>query len=403
MFVAGEDGYAAFRIPGIAALRLPSDASKYAVLAFAEGRKFGCGDFDGQHDVVMKRREYSAHGANDARPTTVGEKTSGAPAAFAPTTPWSNLTVLLDPLALFGAKACPPAQAKTSEASCEFWDPTPVVDRVHGVVFLLATRSWNHSGLSNQQSRMQGRMDLWVLNSTDAGSTWSAPRNITATVYDAAWGGVGTPANGHGIQLTQGAHAGRLVMPIYLRNGTDSGTRSAVIVSDDYGNSWSFLATSAVGPGTSESDVVELQRAPANAGGGGRPLMFNHRPPAGRHVRFVSRSDDDGATFVNFTQAPAALVDPGCKGGIAAWRAARALLFANDDSATAVSCILCTVTFHANLAHSFDSLPLTYLTMLARRRNAPSLARRRRDVGGEEAADLRGGRLCGRRRDGGQR
>ena len=48
VFTDGEGGYAAFRIPGIA-------ATPTALVAFAEGRKFACGDFDGQHDIVAKR------------------------------------------------------------------------------------------------------------------------------------------------------------------------------------------------------------------------------------------------------------------------------------------------------------------------------------------------------------
>lgn len=41
--------YAAFRIPGLV------DAGGNTLLAFAEGRKFGCGDFDGQHDLVTRK------------------------------------------------------------------------------------------------------------------------------------------------------------------------------------------------------------------------------------------------------------------------------------------------------------------------------------------------------------
>ena len=46
--------YTAFRIPGLVA------AGNNTLLAFAEGRKFSCGDFGrgkgkGQHDMVMRR------------------------------------------------------------------------------------------------------------------------------------------------------------------------------------------------------------------------------------------------------------------------------------------------------------------------------------------------------------
>ena len=45
---------------------------------------------------------------------------------------------------------------------------------------------------------------------------------------------------------------------------------SAIIYSDDHGHTWHFAATSLVGPGTTESEVVELQHRPG-------VLMFNHR------------------------------------------------------------------------------------------------------------------------------
>ena len=327
VFAAGEGGYAAFRIPGIATLRSRTEPMKHTVLAFAEGRKYGCGDFDGQHDVVMKRREYTY------TPSTATGSETESVLTLRASSDWSDLTILLDPMKLFDEMQCPRLLANTSAMSCEFWDPTPVVDEVNGVIFLITTRSWNHSGVSNQVSRMRGLMDVWIINSSNAGSTWSKPRNITAMVRSKTWN-VGTPANGHGIQLTQGIHAGRLLMPVYVRNGTDVSSRSAVFISDDYGVTWGFLETSTVGPGTSESDVVELQRAPLNPHGGGARLMFNHRPPRGEHVRYVSYSEDDGATFVNFTKAAAELIDPGCKGGIAAWRGEKALLFVNDDSTT---------------------------------------------------------------------
>ena len=42
VFTPGEEGYKAFRIPGIHSLN-------NTLLVFAEGRKYGCGDFAGQH------------------------------------------------------------------------------------------------------------------------------------------------------------------------------------------------------------------------------------------------------------------------------------------------------------------------------------------------------------------
>lgn len=55
--------------------------------------------------------------------------------------------------------------------------------------------------------------------------------------------------------------------------------------------------------------------------------MFNHRLHAPE--RWKSYSDDGGMTFYGFAPVPK-LPDPGCKGGIAAWPAGKALFFVND-------------------------------------------------------------------------
>ena len=72
------------------------------LLAFAEGRKYGCGDFAGQHDVVMRRS------------TDAGSS-------------WSELVVLLDPVQLFGSIQCPAASVRTEQVqaphACRCPDP----------------------------------------------------------------------------------------------------------------------------------------------------------------------------------------------------------------------------------------------------------------------------------------
>jgi sialidase-1 len=116
---------------------------------------------------------------------------------------WSKLQVVLDPFKLFGPTQCPPSQKSTAAASCEFWDPTPVADATTGEIFLLTTRSWAHNGITNEQSRMTGRMDAWLLKSSDLGATWSEPKNITSSLWSTRWR-LGTPSNGHGVQLRSG-------------------------------------------------------------------------------------------------------------------------------------------------------------------------------------------------------
>eukprot|EP00051_Salpingoeca_urceolata_P007499 m.98171 g.98171 ORF g.98171 m.98171 type:complete len:400 (+) comp15262_c1_seq2:14-1213(+) len=290
VFTDGEQGYKAFRIPGLLAVN-------GTLLAFAEGRKYGCGDFDGQHNIVYKR------------------STDGG-------TTWGALQVLLDPLAMFGKSQC--ANVTSTKTSCEFWDPTPVADHTTGAVFMMTARS------RSAADRLSGLEDMWLLRSDDLGVTWGKPKNITSDVWDPAFK-LCTPANGHAIQSA----TGRLVMPCYVRIPHISSFGNAVIYSDDHGDSWHFAPSSTHGHGTSEGEIVALQH---HAG----RLMFNERrvaqpggcSPTVKNCRWQSISDDDGLTWTSLAAVPE-LPDPGCKAGIVAWPAAKALLFSNVATTTA--------------------------------------------------------------------
>ena len=89
VFTPGEAGYAAFRIPGVASLQ-------HTLLVFAEGRKFGCDDFAGQHDVVYKRS------------TDNGQS-------------WSPLRTLLNPAKQFGHIQCPTSGVKSENGARAFF------------------------------------------------------------------------------------------------------------------------------------------------------------------------------------------------------------------------------------------------------------------------------------------
>ena len=100
--------------------------------------------------------------------------------------------------------------------------------------------------------------EFWLLKSTDEGRTWSAPAHVRPAPNAAGW--VGWSNNGvHGIQLTKGAHAGRLVIPAFLYKegepGQVPGIRGGLLYSDDHGESW---CTGAVLPdGSDEASLVE--------------------------------------------------------------------------------------------------------------------------------------------------
>ena len=87
------------------------------------------------------------------------------------------------------------------------------------------------------------------------------------------------------------------------------------------GETWAFAASSLVGEGTTESEIVELQHATPPT------LMFNHRSLYAK-TRYSSLSTDMGLHWHDFGPVPS-LPDPGCKGGIAAWPSHKALLFTN--------------------------------------------------------------------------
>ena len=92
--------------------------------------------------------------------------------------------------------------------------------------------------------------------SDDDGKTWSKARNIGDQIDDPAWGWYATGPV-HGIQLTRGAHAGRLVAGTNYDNG--AGVNAGQLVySDDHGETWHKGATDLRSDATpQEISVVE--------------------------------------------------------------------------------------------------------------------------------------------------
>ena len=329
VFTSGEGGSAAFRIPGL--LAVPPGArdngtSPAVLLAVAEGRLEGCGDFNGLHTIVAKR---SLDGGRS----------------------WSALRTLLDPRVVYGVDSCP---LNATDGGCEFWDPTPVFDNHTGDILLLAT----HSRTSSQ--RLSGRLDLWLLRSRDLGLTWATPENITQQVVTPE--GVMTPGNGHGTQLA----SGRLLVAGYMRPGGDGSEFCVTIASDDHGMTWHMQqASRAAGMGTSECEVTELCLRVNSSNGGSNVChavvvmdeRMNRDAQAARGgcghgvplCRWRSYSDDEGATWRALSPQPS-LPDPACKGGITAWRGrgidgGDAMLVSNAASTTSRT----NITLHISL------------------------------------------------------
>ncbi|MFJ9826466.1 exo-alpha-sialidase [Streptomyces sp. NPDC101160] len=190
LFRSGTAGYGCFRIPTL--VRTKSGT----LLAFAEARTSpSCAD-RGPIDTVVRRS------TNDGRT-------------------WGPIRVVLS-----GSETDPEAPYVRGNAS-------PVADLVTGDVFLLSNSE--DAVATTGDARMS-----WVQKSTDDGLTWGAPQpapRLTAT--GTGWFGTGP---GHGIQLKEGPHAGRLLVGAYERvSGTDA--RAGVLYSDDHGATWHAGAT----------------------------------------------------------------------------------------------------------------------------------------------------------------
>jgi len=226
VFSAQQYGHAAFRIPGV--LKVPTEDGLPILLAYAEGRIFGCYDFAGQHNVVVKRS------------TDFGKT-------------WDDTLIeVANPWVQNNTYGCNFEYSKSF--GCEFWDPTAVYDEVTKEIFLFA--AYTDSTDANVRVHQGGLIYMW--KSKDFGLTWSKPYNLTKEVQGIDRQFVGTPANGHGIQLKYSSKKGRLLIPFYNPFNESLYTRgSYVIYSDDHGESWKrgegFDFTS------SEGDITEMK------------------------------------------------------------------------------------------------------------------------------------------------
>ncbi len=171
-------------------------------------------------------------------------------------------------------------------------NPSAVVDSTTGNIFVLLT-------VDNSS--------VFVVSSGDNGQTWSSPTDITNSVKVTSAGNPNpnafpsTPWSwyatgpGHGIQLQNGAYAGRLVIAADHRIGTDTGGPSwaHVIYSDDHGQSWHLGGgldqTQQVNDNSNESSVVEQPDG---------SLYMSIRDNVSQYHGY-SRSVDGGMTWTN--------------------------------------------------------------------------------------------------------
>ncbi len=258
LFIAGTEGYHTYRIPALLATQ------KGTLLAFCEGRKASRSD-SGDIDLLVKR-------------SADGGKT------------WSRQQTVWDD----GANTC--------------GNPCPVVDQATGTIWLPMT--WNHGQDTESQIKQNTGKDtrrVFITHSNDDGRTWATPREITADVKRPEWRWYAT-GPGVGIQLTQGAWKGRLLIPcdysVVLPNNPD-GYCSHVIFSDDHGLTWRLGGE--IRPAVNECQVVELTNG---------TLLINMRnSDRSRTSRAIATSTDGGMTWSSVRHDPA-LVEPICQASL---------------------------------------------------------------------------------------
>lgn len=195
LFRASQDpGYACFRIPAVVR------STHGTLLAFAEGRVHDCGDA-GDIDIVVKR---SADGGRT----------------------WG------------------PLQVVNEGAGDTHGNPAPIVDRETGHIVLAET--YNTGRTDGRGCDVPCDRTPHLQYSDDDGLSWSAPRDLSAEILPPNWNSWYATGPVHGIQLTRGRRAGRLVFGVNTETWNGSrvtANNAALITSDDGGDHWRIGAS----------------------------------------------------------------------------------------------------------------------------------------------------------------
>jgi sialidase-1 len=196
-------------------------------------------------------------------------------------------------------------------------NPTAVVTEI-GKIWLMYQRI--PAGMSERGKEIQTGFEgeriyrTLLVSSDDDGLTWTAPQEVTrGTKHETGATTVAT-GPGIGIQLTRGAHKGRIVMP--FNEGPYTIWNDYAAYSDDGGKSWkcgenvpgAWITDS---KGAQRSQVNEVQMVELSDGS----LRLNSRQFAGAKVRKTAVSKDGGVTWSAVVDVPE-LKDPSCMASI---------------------------------------------------------------------------------------
>lgn len=288
VFVAGKDGFPSIRIPSVVV------ATNGDVLALAEGRAMAADQANNK--IILKR---SADGGKS----------------------WGALQVIAD-----------------DGENC-LNNPCAVVDAKTGrVIVMFQSYPAHHSERDGSIKPGLTGPDVvrnYVVTSDDNGATWSPLRDVTRTTKHAERVTIVASGPGIGIQLTRGAHQGRIIIP--FNEGPFGEWNVLAVYSDDGGENWQLgqaapgcCVTNAAGKITSL--VNEVQMAELSDGS----VMLNSRKWGGQALRKIAVSHDGGETWSPIKEDPA-LRDPGCMAAFFRYSFAghggkNCLLFSNPDS-----------------------------------------------------------------------
>jgi len=257
VFVGGQDGYPAYRIPAIIT------GKRGTLLAFAEARA-SLRDH-AENDIVLKR-------------STDGGQTWG------------------------------PLQLIDEDGTNALNNPTAVVLRETGRVLLMYQRYAKGFDERKAEPGYEGPhiCRTFITHSDDDGVSWTEPMDVTGHVKRPSVATSTATGPGIGIQLARGEHKGRILMP--FNQGPYGQWKVYAAFSDDGGKSWRYGQTAPEGTSgyANEVQFVELRDG---------SVMLNARNQGGDKLRKVAISRDGGETW-SATQTHPTLIEPVCQASL---------------------------------------------------------------------------------------